>query len=227
MAFGQVGGKLRPNECSKICRAWSQGNPRFSLNYANNYRFSHSFDVSRREEKMGIISANFNIQQAMRLQPKTASAAMTFPEVLVAVLLLAIFCASVFELNAVCLRYIDASKESIAALQSVHDRSEVLRNLSFTDLTTKSYVQSLLATPANGSEFCKKATEVVKISAYPTANGVTQFTRTPDGIVTNNLTATGLGTSLVQVDIAPSWNMLVGRARSEQTSTIISNGTKK
>ena len=163
----------------------------------------------------------------MRLRPQQPTAAMTFPEVLVAILLLAIFCTSVFELNAVCLRYIDASKESIAALQSVHDRCEVLRNLAFTDLTTKSYVQSLLATPANDSDFCKKATEVVKFSAYPTANGVTQFTRTPGGIVTNDLTATDLGTSLVQVAVSTSWNMLGGRARSEQTSTIISNGTKK
>ena len=163
----------------------------------------------------------------MRLRLKQPTAAMTFPEVLVAVLLLAVFCASIFELNAVCLRYIDASKESIAALQSVHDRCEVLRNVAFTDLTTKSYVQSLLAAPANGSEFCKKATETVKISAYPTPNGVTQFTRSPDGIVTNDLTATDLGTSLVQVDVSTSWNMLGGRARSEQTSTIISNGTKK
>ena len=163
----------------------------------------------------------------MRLRPKQPTVAMTLPEVLVAVVLLATFCASIFELNAVCLRYIDASKESIAALQSVHDRCEVLRNLAFTDLTTKSYVQSLLATPANGSDFCKKATEVVKISAYPTPNGVTQFTRTPDGAVTNNLTATDLGTSLVQVDVLTSWNMLGGRARSETTSTIISNGTKK
>jgi hypothetical protein len=102
---------------------------------------------------------------------------MTFPEVLVAVVLLATFCASIFELNAVCL--------------------------------------------------CKKATEVVKISAYPTANGVTQFTRTPDGAVSNDLTAADLGTSLVQVDVSTSWNMLGGRARSESTSTIISNGTKK
>lgn len=163
----------------------------------------------------------------MRLRPKQPTVAMTLPEVLVAVVLLATFCASVFELNAVCLRYIDASKESIAALQSVHDRCEVLRNLAFTDLTTKSYVQSLLATPANGSDFCKKATEVVKISAYPTANGVTQFTRTPNGAVANDLTATDLGTSLVQVDVSTSWNMLGGRARSETTSTIISNGTKK
>lgn len=152
---------------------------------------------------------------------------MTFPEVMVAILLLGIFCASVFELNAVCLRYIDASKESIAALQSVHDRCEVLRNLAFTDLTTNSYVQNLLTTPPNGSEFCKKTTEVVKMTAYPTANGVTQFTRTPDGTVTNNSTATSLGTTLVQVDVTTSWNMLGGRARSEQTSTIISNGTKK
>src|SRR5882724_1164985 len=125
----------------------------------------------------------------MRFRPKQPTAAMTFPEVLVAVLLLAIFCASVFELNAVCLRYIDASKESIAALQGVHDRCEVLRNVAFTDLTTQSYVQSLLATPPNGSEFCKKTTEVVKISAYPTANGVTQFTRSPGGTVPNNSSA--------------------------------------
>ena len=162
----------------------------------------------------------------MRPSPKS-TAAMSFPEVLVAVLLLGVFCASVFELNAVCLRYIDASKQSIAALQSVHDRCEVLRNLAFTDLTTKSYVQSLLATPANSSDFCKKATEVVKISGYPTANGVTQFTRMPDGTVSNDSTATTLGTSLVQVDVSTSWNMLGGRARSETTSTVISNGTKK
>ena len=163
----------------------------------------------------------------MRVHQKQSQAGMTLPEVMVAVLLLGVFCASVFELNAVCLRYIDASKESIAALQTVHDRCEVLRNLSFADLTTTSTVQSLLATPANGSDFCKKATEVVKISAYPTPSGVTQFTRTSNGTVTNNSTATSLGSSLVQVDVSTSWNMLGGRARSEQTSTIISNGTKK
>src|SRR6266849_4449216 len=164
----------------------------------------------------------------MRLQSKTSSAAMTFPEVLVAVLLLGIFCASVFELNAVCLRYIDASKESVAALQSVHDRCEVLRNLAFTDLTNTSTIQTLLGTAPNSSDFCKKATEVVKISAYPTANGVTQFTRTPSGTVTIDSSATDLGATLVQVDVSTSWNMtLNGRARSEQTSTVISNGTKK
>jgi len=150
------------------------------------------------------------------------------PEVMVAALLLAVFFASIFELNAVCLRYIDASKESVAALQLVQDRSETLRNLAFNDLTSTSYVQSLLSAPANASEFAKKATEVVKISAYPTANGVTQFTRSPNGTVTADSTASSLGSTLVQVDIASSWMMTLGsRARSEQITSIISNGTKK
>jgi hypothetical protein len=46
--------------------------------------------------------------------------------------------------------------------------------------------------------------------------------------VTLDSTAIDLGTTLVQVDVSTTWNMtLGGRARSEQTSTIISNGTKK
>lgn len=143
-------------------------------------------------------------------------------------MLLAGFFASIFELNAVCLRYIDASKESVAALQTVHDRCETLRNLAFTDLTSTSYVQSLLAAPPNASDFCRKVTEVIKVSAYPTPNGITQFTRSPNGTVTTNSTAADLGTSLVQIDVSTSCNMtLGGRGLSEQTTTLVSNGTKK
>jgi Tfp pilus assembly protein PilV len=152
----------------------------------------------------------------------------TLLEVLVAVILFAGFCGSIFELNAVCLRYIDASKESIAALESIHDRCETLRNLAFTDLTNLSYVQNLLAAPANSSDFSHKATETVKLYAYPTAHGVTQFTRSANGTVTCNSTASDLGNTLVELDIATTWDSTLGEhARSEQISTIISNGTKK
>jgi Tfp pilus assembly protein PilV len=157
-----------------------------------------------------------------------SEAGLTLVETLLAVLLVATFFASIFELNAVCLRYIDATKESVAALQTVHDRCEKLRNLAFADLIKASYVRTLMGTAANTSDFCNKTTEVVKIRAYPTANGVTQLTRTPQGTVTLDSTAIDLGTTLVQVDVSTTWNMtLGGRARSEQTSTIISNGTKK
>ena len=165
--------------------------------------------------------------------------AFTLVEVMVATMLAAIFFASIFELNAMCLRYIDASKESLAALQSVQDRNEALRNLAFTDLTNTAFVRDTVM-PANYTPpdqygvkpptlFSKKATEVVKIKQYPTANGVTQFTRLPNGAVTTDSVATNLALAqLVEVDVSLSWNMtLGGRARTEQTSSIVSNGTKK
>ena len=161
-------------------------------------------------------------------RPTDSQAGVTLIETLVASALLAGFFASIFELNAVCLRYIDASKESISALQAVYDRAEVLRNTAFRDLSDSSYVQTLLAAPANTSDFCKKTTEVIKIRAYPTANGISQFTRSPNGTVSVNSTATDLGSSLVQVDVTTSWRMtLNGRNRSEESTTIISNGSKK
>lgn len=152
----------------------------------------------------------------------------TLPEALVGMVLLATFFASVFELNAVCLRYINATKESVAALQSVQDRAEMLRNLAFIDLTKTEAVQALMANPPNAAPFGAKATETVKISAYPTPNGVTQFTRSSSGVVTTNSVATDLGKELVKVEVNVAWTMtLGGRARTEQTTNILSNGSKK
>jgi len=154
--------------------------------------------------------------------------AMTLPEVLVALLLLGLLLPAVFAVNSICLRLVSTTKESTAALQSVHDRCETLRNLAFTDLTSSSYVQNLMVTAPNASDFCKNATEVVTMSAYPAATGVSQFTRSSNGSVTTNSVAASLGSTLVQVTISTSWSATFGgRARSEETTTIISNGTKK
>ena len=166
----------------------------------------------------------------MRLTEKDSSlkGAFTLVEVAVATLLLATFFASIFELNAICLRYIQGSKESVAAIAAVQDRTEVLRNLAFRDLTNANYLQNLLLAPANGSSFCGKATEVITLSAYPTANGVTKLTRNPIGSVALNSTAADLGTELVKLTISNSWTAVLGnRPRNEETTTIISDGTKK
>jgi Tfp pilus assembly protein PilV len=153
---------------------------------------------------------------------------LTLTETLVGLILVVTFFASIFELNAVCLRYIDATKESVAALQHVQDRSEILRNLAFKDLTDTTAVRNLMAAAPNAAPFSGKATETVRISAFPTANGVTQFTRSPNGTVTTDSVATDLGKELVQVEVKVAWPMtLGGRSRTEQTTSILSNGTKK
>lgn len=169
----------------------------------------------------------------IRIDPKIDEAGFTLVEVMVAAVLVAIFFASIFELNAVCLRYIDTSKEALAAVQSVQDRSETLRNLAFSDLTTASFVQNLMNTAANPAPFSQKATEEVTISNYhppalPGPTEKTQFTRSPNGSIAPNSVRTAPVTNLVKVDVKVTWNMtLGGRPRTEQTSSIVSNGTKK
>jgi Tfp pilus assembly protein PilV len=175
-----------------------------------------------------LVFTNIITNSGMKQPFRTQIRGTTLPETLVGLILLATFFASVFELNAVCLRYIDATKESIAALQSVQDRAEMLRNLAFTDLTDATAVQTLMATAPNAAPFAQKATETVKISAFPTPNGTTQFTRTPAGTVTTDSVATDLGKELVKVDVSVAWTMtLGGRSRTEETSSILSNGSKK
>ena len=93
----------------------------------------------------------------------------TLPEVLISAILVATFFASIFEVNAVCLRLIAGSKENVAAIQGVQDRLETMRNLAFADLTTDSYLRdTLLPTPANASDFAKRVVEDVTVIAYDT-----------------------------------------------------------
>jgi hypothetical protein len=155
-------------------------------------------------------------------------------ETLVAAILVAVFFATIFEVNAVCLRYIDASKESVGALQGVQDRLEALRNLAFSDLINATFVQNLMTTPSNGSDFAQKVTEVVTLSAYPTPDASnTQFTRGPGASVTPTINSTDASLAdqpgkLVKVNVTYTWTMtLGGRSYTEQTETIISSGTKK
>lgn len=166
----------------------------------------------------------------------------TIVETTIAVALVAAFFATIFELNAVCLRYIDASKESVAALQGVQDRLEALRNLAFTpdpagpDLANATYLKSLMVTPANGSVFAQtKPTEVVTIKAYNTSTKSTsgvgiQITRPAGANVTPSIDLNSLVLpvpAVVLINVKYQWSMLGGRPGSEQTETIISSGTKK
>jgi Tfp pilus assembly protein PilV len=159
-------------------------------------------------------------------------AGVTLVETMMAAALVAVAFISIFEINGICLRFIKSSKNNVAALQGVQDRLEQLRNLAFTDLTTASYVQGLMATPANGSEFLARSpTEVVTLSAYPTPNANnTQITLVAgDSSASINSTDSNLANAkLVKINVTYTWTeALGGRARSEQSETIIAAGTKK
>src|SRR5947209_19057031 len=115
-------------------------------------------------------------------RPTQFQAGNTLAETLVAATLIGAFFVTIFEVNAVCLRYIDASKECVAAVQGVQDRVEGLRNLDFTNLISPTYMVTAQPTPSgtppgprpvslyfpsNSSDFAARVTEVVTVSGYP------------------------------------------------------------
>jgi len=158
-----------------------------------------------------------------------AQAGFTLVEVVVAAALVAVFFASIFEVNALCLRYISASKENVGATQAVHDRLELLRNVDFSTLTTASSMKGLLAQRANSSPLAQKAVETVTVSNYPSGNPTITYTRNVAGTVTSiPVTADFSSSTLVQIDVADQWPATFGnRTGTAQTSTVVAAGVKK
>jgi hypothetical protein len=180
-------------------------------------------------------------------------AGTTLVEVLVAATLVAGFFVTIFEVNAFCLRYIDASKECVSAVQGVQDRIEGLRNLDFANLISPTYMVTAQPTPAgtpagprpvslyypsNPSDFASKVTEVVTVSGYPSGTPLPggtpsiTYTRTPGGAVTPTYSPSPApdfsSVTMVKVKVQYSWNAVLGRRQqSEETETLISAGTKK
>lgn len=181
----------------------------------------------------------------MALRTSTRSkSGTTLVETLVAIALIGAFFSTIFQVTAVCLRYIDSSKESVAALQGVQDRVEGLRNLSFANLTSPSYLITAQPTPSpsgpppvslyypsNLSDFAARVTETVKLSGYPTGSPTITFTRAPGARVTPTYAPSSVdfsSTTLVKLNVTYTWTTTFGgRSESEQTETIISAGTKK
>jgi Tfp pilus assembly protein PilV len=170
----------------------------------------------------------------MTLSLSRPQAAGTLPEVMVSALILALFFASIFEVNGICLRYISATKDNVAAIEGVQDRLEATRALAFADLKTESYMKAFLTTPANASTFAGQvATETITLADYATGSPSVTYTRTPGASIVPTVSWTGgasfpATTTLVKARVQYTWNMsLTGRSRTEMTETIISDGVKK
>src|SRR5947199_9285115 len=131
-----------------------------------------------------------------------AKAGFTLPEIVVATALVAVFFTSIFEINAICLRYISASKENVGAIEAIHDRLERLRNTNFSTLTSVSSMKSLLATAANSSPLANRAVETVTVRDYPSGHPTITYTRSANGAVTTvPSTAAFSNSTLVTADL--------------------------
>jgi type II secretory pathway pseudopilin PulG len=164
----------------------------------------------------------------MQIKQSVASAATTLPELMIAAAVVGVFFASIFQVNAVVLRYISSSKENVSAIECVHDRLEGFRNQDFQNLIDPTYQTVVpappaaspaptppqrrnLTTPSNASELAQQATEIVTISTF--SNGVVTtpkvtYTRAAGAKI--NLTAPYADTNVVPTKVWTGGTTLTG-----------------
>jgi hypothetical protein len=119
----------------------------------------------------------------MKFPGRTSEEGATLAELMVAAVVVGVFFASIFEVSAVCLRYIAASKENVSAIECAQDRLEQLRGTDFNNLLDATYMtvtpavpsaspspsppqRRNLTVPANASDLAQQSVEVVKISTF-------------------------------------------------------------
>jgi Tfp pilus assembly protein PilV len=155
-------------------------------------------------------------------------------ETVTAMIVVVIGFAALYALCSQCLRVLSCGRQTIAAKQSVQDRTEQLRSSSWTQLTNPTYVQGCMSIPTDSGASLQNASESVTISVYPPpaapapapiqvarAAGATQATIS--GPNPNSAVATA---DMVQIDLRLSWTRSPGaQAQSRSASTIVAKNT--
>ncbi len=133
------------------------------------------------------------------------------------------FFIALYSINAQCMLLVSASRQALAAGQSLQDRMDQVRNCTWAQITDSSYISSsVMNSAASNAPTMGSVTETITINAYPTAvNPPIQVTRASNGSVTINSTNSAIATGdLVAINIQLSWNAARGnRARSMAVST--------
>jgi hypothetical protein len=168
----------------------------------------------------------------MRISRPTETAA-TLAELMVTAVIVGVFFASIFEVSAICLRYISASKENVSAIECVQDRIEQIRGTDFPSLLDQTYMSVTpavpsaspspsppqrrnLTVPSNASVLAQNATEVVKISTFSGGAATTPsvtYTRAPGAVISS--------TNFSDTNVAPSVSWSGGASFPSTTATVL------
>jgi hypothetical protein len=168
----------------------------------------------------------------MRLS-RDSEAATTLAELMITAVVVGVFFACIFEVSAICLRYISASKENVSSIECVQDRVEQIRGTDFTSLLDQTYMSVTpavpsaspspsppqrrnLTTPSNPSALAQSATETVKISTFSGGAATTPsvtYTRAPGAVISS--------TPFSDTDVSPTVSWSGGASFPSTTTTVL------
>jgi hypothetical protein len=157
----------------------------------------------------------------------------TLAELMITAVVVGVFFACIFEVSAICLRYISASKENVSSIECVQDRVEQIRGTDFTSLLDQTYMSVTpavpsaspspsppqrrnLTTPSNPSALAQAATETVKISTFSGGAATTPsvtYTRAPGAVISS--------TPFSDTNVSPTVSWSGGASFPSTTTTVL------
>ncbi len=152
-----------------------------------------------------------------------STSGVTLVENLIAMAVVVTLLGALFAIGAHCLKVTNSGREAALASQALSDRMDALRNCTWSQVTSSSYVQtSVMNTTTSAAANLNLPTETVTINTYPTAlspgNVIVRTGTTTTVSTTNSAIANG---NLARVDISLSWTGNGGRARTVATATLV------
>lgn len=178
---------------------------------------------------MRLIGAPIEIAEPRRLRPQ----GFTLVEVLITLVVAALFGAAAFATNQRLLLTLKAQRESAAATMMLQERMENLRALSFSNVTDSSYIGSNIINSATTSEApLSNLSETITVSAYPAdGTGSNQWVRDSSHPTGNQASTTSsLGVShgglqtVVKADVLITWKSADGRSRTRNLAAVFGIG---
>jgi hypothetical protein len=165
--------------------------------------------------------------------PRQSEAGTTLAELMITAVVVGVFFACIFEVSAVCLRYISASKENVSSIECVQDRIEQIRGTDFASLLDQTYMSVTpavpgaspspsppqrrnLTVPSNASTLAQKATETVKISTFSGGAATTPsvtYTRASGAVISS--------TPFSDTNVAPTVTWSGGASFPSTTTTVL------
>jgi len=176
-------------------------------------------------------ACNFDNDMRLRTSPQCGA---TLAELMVTAVVIGVFFSSIFELSAVCLRYISGSKENVSAIECVQDRIEQLRGTDFNNLLDQTYMSVTpavpaaspspsppqrrnLTVPANASDLAQQSTEMVKISTLSGGAATTPsviYTRSPGAKINT-------ATNFADTNVTPTVTWSGGSSFPSTTTAVV------
>lgn len=158
------------------------------------------------------------------LSLRTAEEGFTFVENLIAMAIIVLFFGALFAVNSQGLYLLNSGREAVVANVCLRDRTEQLRNCTWTQLTDSAYLRdSVLNSASSDASNLGQLTETVTINSYPIAiNPPISVVRSNGSSSVVSTNATIANGTLVRIDDTLSWTAGPGgRARKQAISTLM------